>query len=293
MRHLLSFTLSFAVGLVSFEWKAWADPPGFIRVANSAADFSDVQGSGGWWYSFDRGPGTSVQPMPYFMFSWEHERWCATPVYGGGSAAPSSSHCTLMQRGCHTNFGVGCATPAQGTLRPIRTWMTSRSQRLWVNVKVVVNVSDMQQFDLLADGNVVWSVVYPQEQVPPEGAWIEVPSSQSISLRVTPLGACSGSEHELSIHARDCNGDGAADVSQIQNGTLPDINGNWIPDVCEVPTCADADFFRDFNVNGADLGILLSQWGPSNALTVSDLNLDGTVDGLDLGIFLAFWGPCP
>lgn len=272
---------------------AWADPPGFILVADSASDFSGVQGSGGWSYSFDRGPGTSVQPMPYFMFSWSSERWCATPVYGGGSSAASSSHCTLMQRGCHTNTGAGCSTPAQGTLRPIRTWTATQAQRLLVNVKVVVNVPDAQQFDLLAEGQVVWSIVCPQEQVPPEGFWVEVAAARSISIRATPLGTCSGSEHQLSVYAIDCNGDDASDVSQIQQGALADINGNWVADVCEVPTCADADFFRDFNVNGADLGILLSQWGTSNSLTVSDLNLDGTVDGLDLGIFLSFWGPCP
>ena len=59
------------------------------------------------------------------------------------------------------------------------------------------------------------------------------------------------------------------------------------------PTCVDADIYRDFNVNGADLGILLSQWGPNTPLTESDLNKDGVVNGADLGIMLAFWGACP
>jgi hypothetical protein len=91
----------------------------------------------------------------------------------------------------------------------------------------------------------------------------------------------------------DCNNDGIVDKGQILLGQLPDSNNNGIPDPCEVPTCRDADIFRDFNVNGADLGILLSQWGPNTPLTRSDLNHDGVVDGLDLGIFLSFWGPCP
>jgi hypothetical protein len=38
---------------------------------------------------------------------------------------------------------------------------------------------------------------------------------------------------------------------------------------------------------------LLSQWGPANANTVSDMNRDGKVDGADLGHLLASWGPCP
>ena len=40
-------------------------------------------------------------------------------------------------------------------------------------------------------------------------------------------------------------------------------------------------------MNGADLGLMLSQWGlPGTA----DLNADGIVNGADLGILLAAWG---
>jgi hypothetical protein len=91
----------------------------------------------------------------------------------------------------------------------------------------------------------------------------------------------------------DCNSDGVVDYGQILQGQLVDANTNGIPDICEGPTCRDADLFRDFNVNGADLGILLSQWGPNTALTVSDINEDGFVNGADLGILLSFWGACP
>jgi hypothetical protein len=91
----------------------------------------------------------------------------------------------------------------------------------------------------------------------------------------------------------DCNNDGIVDYGQILQGQLADTNADGIPDICQQPTCVDADFFRDFTVNGADLGILLSQWGPNTPLTVSDLNGDGGVDGADLGVFLSFWGACP
>jgi uncharacterized protein (TIGR03118 family) len=49
----------------------------------------------------------------------------------------------------------------------------------------------------------------------------------------------------------------------------------------------DADVDGDGDVDGADLGILLTQWdtvGPEG-----DLNGDGNVDGADLGIMLAAW----
>ncbi len=91
----------------------------------------------------------------------------------------------------------------------------------------------------------------------------------------------------------DCNSDGLVDYGQILRGQLADQDSDGIPDICEQPTCVDADLFRDFNVNGADLGILLSQWGPSSPLTVSDINSDGVVNGADLGLLLSFWGACP
>lgn len=53
------------------------------------------------------------------------------------------------------------------------------------------------------------------------------------------------------------------------------------------------DLFDDQQVNGADLGVLLSQWGPASTNTVSDLNGDGLVNGADLGLLLTNWGPCP
>ncbi len=90
----------------------------------------------------------------------------------------------------------------------------------------------------------------------------------------------------------DCNDDGIVDYGQILAGQLADSNSNGAPDACEAVTCRDADFFPDRNVNGADLGLLLSQWGDANQYTVADLNRDGTVDGADLGVFLSFWGPC-
>jgi hypothetical protein len=91
----------------------------------------------------------------------------------------------------------------------------------------------------------------------------------------------------------DCNDDGSVDYGQILTGQLADLDSNGVPDTCQQPTCAEADIYRDFNVNGADLGILLSQWGPNTPLTDSDLNSDGVVNGADLGILLSLWGTCP
>jgi hypothetical protein len=85
----------------------------------------------------------------------------------------------------------------------------------------------------------------------------------------------------------DCNSNVVGDVCEIAAGA-PDFNLDTIPDTCQ---CI-ADLFIDRQVNGADLGALLSQWGPANANTVSDMNRDGKVDGADLGYLLSNWGPC-
>ena len=90
----------------------------------------------------------------------------------------------------------------------------------------------------------------------------------------------------------DCDTDGISDACEIQDGAA-DLNQNGIPDICEVPTCADADLNPNGAVDGADLGALLAFWGPvSPAFPRADINGDGTVNGADLGLLLSLWGPC-
>jgi len=56
------------------------------------------------------------------------------------------------------------------------------------------------------------------------------------------------------------------------------------------PDCA-GDLNADGAIDGADLGALLSAWGPGEG-AAADLNADGVVDGADLGALLSAWGPC-
>ncbi|NBP52336.1 MAG: hypothetical protein EBU70_14365 [Actinobacteria bacterium] len=52
--------------------------------------------------------------------------------------------------------------------------------------------------------------------------------------------------------------------------------------------CAQGDLNCNGIVDGADLGIMLANWGGSGS---SDLDGNGQVDGGDLGILLSRWGP--
>jgi hypothetical protein len=60
----------------------------------------------------------------------------------------------------------------------------------------------------------------------------------------------------------------------------------------DAETPCPADLNGDSTVDGADLLILLSEWGDC-AGCASDLNDDDVVDGADLLILLADWGDCP
>ncbi|MGA0172409.1 MAG: hypothetical protein ACO3NL_02035 [Phycisphaerales bacterium] len=51
-----------------------------------------------------------------------------------------------------------------------------------------------------------------------------------------------------------------------------------------------ADLNGDGVVNGADLGLLLANWGKPGA---TDLDGNGTTDGADQAILMGAWGPCP
>jgi hypothetical protein len=82
----------------------------------------------------------------------------------------------------------------------------------------------------------------------------------------------------------DCDGDGFGDACQAWE----DINGNGFPDYCE---CI-ADIAPNGLVDGADLGELLSSWGPVTGQSGRDINRDGVVNGADLGYLLSAWGPC-
>jgi uncharacterized membrane protein len=88
----------------------------------------------------------------------------------------------------------------------------------------------------------------------------------------------------------DCNQDGIADACEIAAGA-PDANHDGIPDACQ---CL-GDVVADGRIDGADLGTVLSYWGPVTSSQISqacDLDKNGIVNGADLGLLLSNWGAC-
>ncbi|MBL9120874.1 MAG: hypothetical protein JNL80_13265 [Phycisphaerae bacterium] len=55
------------------------------------------------------------------------------------------------------------------------------------------------------------------------------------------------------------------------------------------PRVCVTDLTADGTTDGADLGVVLGQWGGRGT---ADFDASGTVDGADLGVLLGAWGPC-
>ena len=93
----------------------------------------------------------------------------------------------------------------------------------------------------------------------------------------------------------------AAGACCVGNGCIQTIqascNGTWLgtgtscDDESESCVSCTGDLTSDGLVDGADLNILLGDWGQSTS--TADINNDGLIDGADLNILLGAWGVCP
>jgi formylglycine-generating enzyme required for sulfatase activity len=81
-------------------------------------------------------------------------------------------------------------------------------------------------------------------------------------------------------------------LNDIRNAALGALAVLALAECAPAQSCA-GDLNGNRTVTGADLGILLGEWGTSGGTTGADIDGNGTVNGADLGILLGAWGPCP
>lgn len=84
----------------------------------------------------------------------------------------------------------------------------------------------------------------------------------------------------------DCNGNGVPDLLEVADGLAPDANNNGIPDLCECPADRDGNGTVDVD----DLILVLLAIGANDP--IGDVDGSGTVDIDDLIEILLAWGPC-
>jgi len=200
---------------------------------------------------------------------------------------------------------------------PVRSWFTvgirrttDRQFSVWVRDGTTIGVYGFEQ-DSIHDafpgdptrgafvGEIFerdWLQVYPGVQDDLATPLIEGhgPAKTETGLAAIVLfddtGSPTGLNEQLAV---------GVDAVQFLGGFDPDAVAapgfqphDWYADnytVFGAPRCA-GDFNADGGIDGADLGILLGEWGGADAS--ADLNADGVVDGADLGILLGAWGPC-
>jgi len=127
------------------------------------------------------------------------------------------------------------------------------------------------------DGGTTWFTVESVATYPVPNAWNRVSFSLSSIL---PAGTALTANTRFRFSISD-NPDNSTTEAGIDDFSITAIT-------CENPCIGDLD--ANAVVNGADLGMLLSQWGTAGS---GDLDGNGTVSGSDLGQLLARWGLCP
>ncbi len=119
-----------------------------------------------------------------------------------------------------------------------------------------------------------------KEGEPCFGEWLEMTEAY-IGVRIV---AATGATHYGWVHVSSDKDSYSVEVIGYAYETSPDtpICTGLSPEPCGVI----GDLNGDGVVDGADLGILLNNWG---GVGVGDLNGDGIVDGADLGLLLNGW----
>ncbi|MFO0873807.1 MAG: hypothetical protein U0575_07520 [Phycisphaerales bacterium] len=125
-------------------------------------------------------------------------------------------------------------------------------------------------FDSTIQGEIVWAYAsgpYDSRLVDEMSEYISVGRSHYVFIRTSLLGATG-----------NLGGPGVSPATLVWSAVSP------------LPPCCLGDLNGDDAVNGADLGLMLGEWGEGG---MGDLNDDGVVDGADLGLLLGAWGSCP
>lgn len=98
-----------------------------------------------------------------------------------------------------------------------------------------------------------------------------------------------------SIPAADCNDNNVADSTDISTGGSEDVNGDGIPDECQLPPVCPGDADGNGSVGIADVAVIVMNWFLTGSTgTLGDLNSDGTRGVDDIAIVVQNWAStCP
>ena len=142
--------------------------------------------------------------------------------------------------------------------------------------------NDVFQVDISNNGGFTWQSL---ETVGPNtsessGGWVE--ASFLVADVINPT-------DNMRVRFVVCDADSATQTGSVIEAAVDMVQIEAV-DCGDVDTCT-GDVNGDNAVNGADLGILLAEFGVTGD-SIADLNNDSIVDGADIGLMLSAFGDC-
>ncbi len=226
------------------------------------------------WQVGDGGNGRTYAVLTVDgAWSWHAARKLALAAGGDLSPATSTGELSFMIGLAQSASAFSCVGPWIGGYRPAGgTWAWTDGTLFdgfaWSPGRPAQSSLLESALCLVGDGA-------------PDGSWRDV-------LPGSDAGALVSSAVIRWESFKDCDDDGVPDALEILGNPGLDLDWDGVLDQC--PSIVPEDIDQDGRVNGVDLGLMLSSWGPvvGNA-TRADINGDALVDGADFSRLLAAW----
>ncbi len=228
---------SMTLGLCS---QALGDDPGWIPIADSETDFSDVQGQGGWFYLSAATTGATGELTPMANYS-------AVPGCGCGNTGPiwhfAPDVCFCGQQFCFIGQSLAHGDSQGEPHVPVRRFVVPHSGRYRLDLGFshgggCGGINPMR-LEIRHAGNVLWAANANQDGSLQSGS-VEVIAHEGDAIEMWSiiLATECGGVHQstMKVFEADCDGNGIVDSTDIATYQLLDIGGNGIPDCCELGT---------------------------------------------------------
>ncbi len=217
--------------------KAMAGGDGWVQIADSEVDFSNVQGQGGWYYLYAATTGADGELAPMANYS-------ATPGCGCGNTGPlwhfAPDVCFCGQEFCFIGRSLAHGDTQGVPHVPVRRFVAPQFGRYRLDLGFAhaggCGGGNPMRLEIRHAGTVLWAAnANANGSIQTGTVEIIANAGDAIEMWSVMLASECGGVHQstMKVFAADCNGDGANDYAQIQAGELPDYNGNWLPDCCE------------------------------------------------------------
>jgi hypothetical protein len=210
-------------------------------------------------------------------------------IWSGNSATVTVRNCTFVANTSATTTGAGYLnTGGTSSLANCVFWNNTGSSGSTVNNQVTTSAGtttvsySLVQGGATGTGNISTTPLFEDLaafdlRLQPASPGVDAGSSSLIPAGITV--DHDGLPRRVDIESTPDTGVGApvVDMGAFETQAPP-------------PPACTADVNADGTVDGADLGLLVGNWGGSGA---GDIDANGSVDGADLGLLLSGWGACP